>query len=153
MTDLIYGIISVVITGIVIGLTKIIEKIKLEELQGSQKILGIVSIFAVTAEIIYLSVAFGLLEFALETITSVGVGIILLGVAFQNKLKNLIAGISITINTKINLGDFIEVENVKGKIIQFGLSKTTIQSTEGIKIMIPNVKFDEEIVIIKSNKT
>lgn len=144
--------ISVVIVGVIIGITKAIEKIKLEELQGSQKILGIVAILAITGEIIYLSIAFGLLQFALETITSVGVGIILLGVAFQNKLKNAIAGISLAINPKIHIGDSIEVESVKGKIVQFGLTKTTIELEDSSKVIIPNVKFDEEIIQITPHK-
>ena len=152
MTDWFYGIISVVIVAVIIGTTKAIEKTKLEELQGSQKILGIVVILTITGEIIYLSIAFGLLQFALETITSVGVGIILLGVAFQNKLKNAIAGISIAINPKIHIGDSIEVENVKGKIVQFGLTKTTMELEDGSKVMIPNVKFDEEIIKVTSNR-
>ena len=101
---------------------------------------------------IYLSITYGLLEFALETITSVGLGIVLLGVAFKNKLKNAIAEISIAIDPRINLGDFIEVENVKGKIIQFGLTKTVIETDELFKVMIPNVKFDEEITRIESKK-
>ena len=152
MTEWIYGIISVVIVAAIIGITKAIEKAKLEELQGSQKILGIVAILAITGEVIYLSVTFGLLQFALETITSVGVGIILLGVAFQTKLKNAIAGISIAINPKIHIGDSIEVENVKGKIIQFGLTKTTVELEDLSRVMIPNVKFDEEIIKITSNR-
>ena len=152
MTEWIYGIISIIIVATIIGITKVIERAKLEDLQGSQKILGIVAILAITGEIIYLSIAFGLLQFALETITSVGVGIILLGVAFQNKLKNAIAGISIAINPKININDSIEVENVKGKIIQFGLTKTTIELEDGSKVMIPNVKFDEEIIKITSRR-
>ena len=152
MTEWVYGIISIIIVAIIIGVTKVIEKSKLEELQDSQKILGIVAILAITGEIIYLSVAFGLLQFALETITSVGVGIILLGVAFQTKLKNAIAGISIAVNPKINIKDLIEVENVKGKIVQFGLTKTTIELEDGSKVMIPNVKFDEEIIKITSNR-
>ena len=152
MTDWFYGIISVIIVGIIIGITKAIEKAKLEELQGSQKILGIVAILAITGEIIYLSVMFGLLQFALEIITSVGVGIILLGVAFQNKLKNAIAGISIAINPKIHIGDSIEVETIKGKIIQFGITKTIIELEDHTNVMIPNVKFDEEIIKIISNR-
>ena len=152
MTEWINGIISIIIVATIIGITKAIEKSKLGELQDSQKILGIVAMLAITGEIIYLSIAFGLLQFALETITSVGVGIILLGVAFQNKLKNAIAGISIAINPKINIKDLIEVENVKGKIIQFGLTKTTIEIEDGSKVMIPNVKFDEEIIKITSHK-
>ena len=152
MTDWFYGIVSVVIVAAIIGITKAIQKAKLEDLQGSHKILGIVAILAITGEVIYLSVAFGLLQFALETITSIGVGIILLGVASQNKLKNAIAGISIATDPEIHLGDSIEVENVKGKIIQFGLTKTTIELEDRSKVMIPNVKFDEEIIKITSNR-
>ena len=54
MTDWIYGVISVIIVAAIIGITKAIEKVKLEDLQGSQKILGIVAILAITGEIIYL---------------------------------------------------------------------------------------------------
>ena len=134
MTEWFYGVVSIAIVATIIGITKAIEKTKLEELQGSQKILGIVAILAITGEIIYLSIAFGLLQFALETITSIGVGIILLGVAFQNKLKNSIAGISIAINPKIPIGDSIELENVKGTIIQFGLTKTVIKLEDDSKV-------------------
>ena len=152
MTELIYGIISIIITIVVISITKVIDKTKFEELHGSQKILGIVAILAITGEIVYLSIAFGLLEFALETITSIGVGLVFLGITFQNKLKNAIAGISIVLSPRINLGDFIEVENVKGKIVQFGLTKTVVEIDNGSKVMIPNVKFDEEIIRIESKK-
>ena len=153
MTEWFYGVISVAIVVIIIGITKVIEKTKLEELQGSQKILGIVAILTITGEIVYLSIAFGLLQFALETITSIGVGIILLGVAFQNKLKNSIAGISIAINPKIHIGDSIELEDVKGEIVQFGLTKTIIKLEDDSRVIIPNVKFDEEIIKIISNRT
>ena len=152
MTEWINGIISIIITVAIIGTTKIIDKTKFSELHGSQKILGIVAILTITGEVIYLSITYGLLEFALETITSVGLGIVLLGVAFQNKLKNAIDGISIAVDPRINIDDFIEVENVKGKIIQFGLTKTVIETDEGLKVMIPNVKFDEEITRIESKK-
>ena len=152
LTELVYGILSIILTACVIIATKIIDKIKFAELHGSHKILGIVAILSITGEVVYLSIAFGLLQFALETITSIGVGIILLGVAFQTKLKNAISGISIAINPKINLGDYLEVENVKGKIFQFGLTKTIIETDDGARIMIPNVKFDEEIIKIKSHK-
>ncbi len=152
MTELVYGVISIIIVVFIIGITKAIEKKKLGKLQGSQKILGIVSILAITGETVYLSITFGLLQFALETITSIGIGIVLLGVAFQNKLKNTIAGISIAIDPKINIKDSIEVENVKGTIIQFGLTKTTIELEDGSRVMVPNVKFDEEIIKITSNR-
>lgn len=152
MTELVYGVISIIIVVFIIGITKAIEKKKLGKLQGSQKILGIVSILAITGETVYLSITFGLLQFALETITSIGIGIVLLGVAFQNKLKNTIAGISIAIDPKINIKDSIEMENVKGTIIQFGLTKTTIELEDGSRVMVPNVKFDEEIIKITSNR-
>lgn len=131
---------------------KIIDKTKFQELQGSQKIIGILSIMAIIAEVIYLSITFGLLDFALETITSIGVGIVFLGVAFQNKLKNAVAGISLALNPRIHRGDFIHVEHIKGKIISFGLTKTVVEIDEGTRVMIPNVKFDEQIIRIESKK-
>ena len=152
MTEWIYGIVSIIITIFIIGITKVIDKTKLSELHGSQKILGIIAIFTIIGESIYLSVTFGVIELALEIIASIGVGIALLGVAFQNKLKNMIAGISITVNPRIHLGDFIEIEHIKGKIIQFGITKTIVETDEGFKVMIPNVKFDEEIIRIESKK-
>ena len=152
LTELLFAIISVIITGVIIGTMKIIDKTKFDDLEDSNKIFGIVSIMAIVGEAIYLSISFGLLDFALETITSIGVGLVFMGVAFQNKLKNAAAGISIALNPKINRGDIIHVEKVKGKIIQFGLTKTLIEVEDGTKMIIPNVKFDEQIIVIEPRK-
>ncbi len=152
MAEIENGIISILIAVSVIVATKIIEKTKLDDIYDSQKILGIITILTVFGEVVYLSITFGLLQFALETITSIGVGIVFLGVAFQNKLKNAVAGISIAFNPRINRGDFVEVEHVRGIIVQLRLTKTIVETKEGTKVMIPNVKFDEEIIRIEAKQ-
>jgi len=76
-----------------------------------------------------------------------------LGIALQNKLKNAAAGLSIYLGPRINLGDIIEIDNKVGVIKEIHLTKTIIELKNGNEMWIPNVKFDEAIVIThKGNK-
>ena len=55
-------------------------------------------------------------------------------------------------NKRINIGDIIEVDGTKGTIIEFQLMKT-VAVTEDEKFMsIPNLKFNESIVLISHKK-
>lgn len=56
---------------------------------------------------------------------------------------------SIALGKRFNVGNTIEFEGEKGEIIQIGLVKTIIKIDGSNKIMlIPNKKFDEEMMII-----
>ena len=147
MSEILFGIISIVITAAIIGTTKLIVRSKLKNLHGSYKIIAGVTILAITAEIVYLSTSSGLLQFAFEAIASIGVGIILLGITFQNKLRNAAAGISISLSTRVNEGDTIEIGNKVGVIKEIRLTKTVVTLKNGNEMWIPNAKFDEEVVI------
>ena len=88
-----------------------------------------------------------------EIIASIGVGLVVLGITFQNKLKNAAAGLSIFLGPQVNLGDIIEIDNKVGVIKEIHLTKTIIELKNGNEMWIPNVKFDEEIIIThKGNK-
>ena len=150
--NIIFALISVAISITLFVITKLIIQKKLKGLVGSQKILGIVCLAIVFAEVIYLGTTFGLFVFALEIITSIGVGVILIVITFQNSLKNWVAGIGIFFNTQINIGDVIEINGMKGTIIRLGLSKTVAVTEDGSKIFIPNMKFNEAVVIISHTK-
>ncbi len=150
--NIIFALISVAISITLFVITKLIIQKKLKGLVGSQKILGIVCLAIVFGEVVYLGTAFGLFEFALEIITSIGVGVILIVITFQNSLKNWVAGIGIFFNTQINIGDVIEINGMKGTIIRLGLSKTVAVTEDGSKIFIPNMKFNEAVVIISHTK-
>ena len=148
------SLLIIVSLGISVGLflvARTIIKRKMGKMQGTPKLLGIITIAIGFAESAYLGISFGLYEFALEIVTSVGVGIILLGVALQHQLKNIVSGIGLLFNTYIDIGDTIRLGEIKGTIIEIHLTKTIALTEDGEKIHIPNQKFSEDVMII-SNK-
>ena len=69
-------------------------------------------------------------------ITSLGVVGLVAGLAFQDTLKDLLAGFSIIFENEYAVGDTITVGDFKGKVISLGLKTTKIQSLTGdIKII------------------
>lgn len=141
-------LISLVISAGFFLVFRLIIKKFMKDLNGHQKLLGIISILIVLSEVTYLGTALGLFEFALEIITSIGVGMVLLGIALQHQLKNIVAGIGIYFNREINVGDSIMVKEVKGVIIELHLTKIIALTEDGGKIIIPNQKLAEDMVIL-----
>ena len=153
MSQIVFAVISIVITITIMLIAKYIDHIKFKGLTGSHKIVVVVSMLAIASELVYLSTSFGLLEYVFEIIASIGVGLVVLGITFQNKLKNAAAGLSIFLGPRVNLGDIIEIDNKVGVIKEIHLTKTIIELKNGNEMWIPNVKFDEEIIIThKGNK-
>ena len=153
MTQIVFAVISIVITISIMLIAKYIDRVKFKGLTGSHKIVVVVFMLAIAGELVYLSTSFGLLEYVFEIIASIGVGLVVLGITFQNKLKNSAAGLSIFLGPQVNLGDIIEIDNKVGVIKEIHLTKTIIELKNGNEMWIPNVKFDEEIIIThKGNK-
>jgi len=153
MSQIVFVVISIVITVAIILIARLIDRVKFKKLTGSHKIVVVVCILVIAGELVYLSTSFGLLVYAFETIASIGVGLVVLGIAFQNKLKNAAAGLSIYLGPRINLGDLIEIDNKVGIVKEIHLTKTIIELNNGNEMWIPNVQFDEKIVIThKENK-
>ena len=153
MSQIVFVVISIVITVAIILIAKLINRVKFKGLTGSHKIVVVVCLLAIAGELVYLSTSFGLLVYAFETIASIGVGLVVLGIAFQNKLKNAAAGLSIYLGPRINLGDIIEIDDKVGVVKEIHLTKTIIELNDGNEMWIPKVQFDEKIVIThKGNK-
>ena len=153
MSQIVLVVISIVITVAIILIAKLIDRVKFRGLTGSHKIVVVVCLLAIAGELVYLSTSFGLLVYVFEIIASIGVGLVVLGIAFQNKLKNAAAGLSIYLGPRINLGDIIEIDDKVGVVKEIHLTKTIIELNDGNEMWIPNVQFDEKIVIThKGNK-
>ncbi len=138
--------------GVALGLILITRKIvtyKLSELEGSQKLIGIITIIIAVSEAGYLAINFGLIDFALEIITTIGVGMVFLGIAFQHQLKNIASGIGLFFGKEVNVGDIVKIKDEQGTIIEIHLTKTVAMTDDGERIVIPNQKFAEEVVKIK----
>ena len=152
MPEFLFAVISLVITAVLYFFTRQIINQKLQDLQGSDKLLGLILILITLGEVFYLGIHFGLFDIALELITSIGAAAVVIGIALQNQLKNAISGITIFLNTQINVGDTIEFDYVECKITGLHLTKITAITDEGIRVIIPNHKFSEEMVQIYPKK-
>ncbi|MFB5629215.1 MAG: mechanosensitive ion channel domain-containing protein [Nitrosarchaeum sp.] len=114
--------------------------------------MGIASLLIIIAEFIYLGRSFGLFEFALEVITSIGVGMVIFGIALQHQLKNLAAGIGVYFGHDINIGDSIMIKETHGVIIELHLTRIVALSEDGGRIIIPNQKLAEDVVIVYNKR-
>lgn len=76
-----------------------------------------------------------------------GVGIIsaVIGLAFQDILKDIISGISILFENQFAVGDYVKISTFEGNIISFGLRTTRIQAFTGEVKIIANRNITEII--------
>lgn len=76
-------------------------------------------------------------------IASLGVFAAVIGLAFQDILKDLLAGISIIFDNKYAVGDVVEINGFKGTVIELGLRTTKIKAFSGEVKSIGNSSFNE----------
>ena len=152
LLEIINLIISIFLSGILFVFAKLFLKRKLYLLHGHQKLLGIVIIAIILGELAFLGVMFGLFDFALEIITSVGVGMVILGISFQHQLKNIVAGIGLFFNNEVNIGDIITIKDERGTVIELHLTHTVALDESEERIIIPNQKFAEDVIRVQHKK-
>lgn len=150
--SLAYAIISIVIAISIFIAIKIFIKRKLTDLQGTQKLIGILSVAIAGGETIFLGTVFGLFDLAIEVIAYLGIGLWLLIIPFQNSLKNIVSGIGNYMNTDINIGDVVEIKGKRGVIIEFHLTKTILMTENGERVLVPNHRFSEDVTIVQPKR-
>lgn len=64
-----------------------------------------------------------------------GVGI---GFGLQELTKNLTSGLTLLVERKLKVGDFIEFEQTKGYIREISIRSTTIRTVDGAELIVPN---------------
>ncbi|MGH1522111.1 MAG: mechanosensitive ion channel domain-containing protein [Nitrosopumilus sp.] len=143
-----HAILSIVISVSIFAVTKYLMSSKLADLKGTQKLLGLISIIIIGIEMTYLGVLFDLFTLAASVIASLGVAFALITFALQNHLKNIVSGIGLYMNKRIDTGDIIEIDGKKGVITEFHLMKTIAITDNGEFMNIPNLKFNETVILI-----
>ena len=146
--NILFALISIVITIGLFFIAKFVIQKKLSDLKGSSKLLGIITLVLITIESGYLGIELGWFEVATEVIASVGVSFALISFALQNHLKNIVSGIGLYLNKNIIVGDSVEVEGIAAKIIEFQLMRTIAKTSDGKIVYIPNLKFNESVILI-----
>jgi len=78
-------------------------------------------------------------------ITSLGAVTVVVGLAFQDLIKDFIAGISLTFQNSYNVGDVITINGFKGEVISMGMKVTKLKSNNGDVLIINNGSISEII--------
>lgn len=71
-------------------------------------------------------------------VTSLGIVGVVTGLALQDFLKDLVAGISIVLENQYAIGDIVTIDNFKGTVTSFSLKTTRIKSWTGEEKIIAN---------------
>ena len=69
-----------------------------------------------------------------------------LGFGTQVLLKNLVSGIMLLMERPLRMGDLIEVGAIVGTVTNIGVRSSTIRTSDGIEILVPNSTFIENNV-------
>ena len=78
-------------------------------------------------------------------IASLGAVSVIIGLAFQDIIKDFLAGIFIIFDNAYAVGDYIEINGFKGEVISLGLKTTKIKSFSGEVKILSNSSFTEVI--------
>ena len=83
-----------------------------------------------------------------------GLGVIgaVIGLAFQDLLKDIIGGVNIILDNYYVVGDLITFNGFTGTVIEFGLKSTKIQNAKGEVLIIANRNVDS-VVNLSQKKT
>jgi small conductance mechanosensitive channel len=84
-------------------------------------------------------------------LTAAGVGTVAIGLAFQDLLRNVLAGIWLLLEQPFRLGDTITVEDQTGAVQNITLRTTTLRTGIGELAILPNLTVFTGIVINKTH--
>ncbi len=109
------------------------EKILIEFMSRTAKILLLIVVLIIAVSTLGLDVGAGLVSI------SVVFGFVI-GFAFQDMLGNLAAGFMIALTKPFRVGDYVDTAGNSGSIQHVGVSNTTLLTIDNKKVVIPNSK-------------
>jgi small-conductance mechanosensitive channel len=81
-------------------------------------------------------------------VTALGISSLAVGLAMQDTLKNMFAGIQLVLDRPIRAGDFVEIDkNTRGTVIEIGLRSTKMRAVDNNIVIIPNATIANAIVV------
>ena len=150
--SLIYIVVAIIIY-------EIIKKIVIKTLKGNKKRINnvhfqrmktiqnlILSIAKYTIIIITIVAILAVWGFNVTTLVAgLGLGTAIIGLAFQDLAKDLIAGFAIITEGQYEVGDTIEVDKFMGEVTSISLKTTEITNFKGAKYIVSNRYMDKVI--------
>jgi len=146
-------IISLVIVLIALTLrifSKKIIKNRFKELTGHENIIHMMSLvvlICVCGAILYL---WDVISLFVSLVTTVGIVGVIFGFTIKDIwLSDAFAGIALTLDHSLNVGDQVEIMEKKGTVSRIALTTTRVTTEDGYILIVPNRKLKEEIIAIK----
>lgn len=142
----IYIAIGVILNFLLSKITSRIT-IKVSNSKDKRKSTIINLVKSIVKYLILIFVVLGIIDaFGVNTtsiIASLGVAAAIIGLAFQDILKDFLAGITIIFDNKYAVGDIVEINGFTGTVISLGLRTTKIKAFTGEVKCIGNSSFTE----------
>ncbi|WP_041763369.1 mechanosensitive ion channel family protein [[Leptolyngbya] sp. PCC 7376] len=85
-----------------------------------------------------------------DIIATLGIGSIAIGFAFQDIVKNFLAGIIILVEEPFRIGDEISINGYDGVIKNINIRTTHIRTYQGEKVLLPNADVFTDAVKVKT---
>ena len=87
-----------------------------------------------------------------KIVTAIGLGSIAVGFAFKDIFENFIAGMLILFREPFRLGDYIECEQIDGKVEEITIRDTHVRQTDGQRIVMPNAMLFKSPVTVRTDR-
>lgn len=140
---------ALILYTIISKLVKKILKIKINKVNSRKQetIVNLIINF-VRYTIIIIAILMILEVYGIDTkslVTSLGVIGLVFGLALQDMIKDLVAGVTLVFENAYNVGDIVSINGFKGEVIDLGVKTTKIKSYTGDIKVINNGSITEII--------
>lgn len=82
---------------------------------------------------------------AKSLVAGLGIASVVIGLALQDVMKDIIGGISIIMENYFVVGDYVTYNDFTGQVVEFGLKSTKIKKVTGEVYVVSNRNFSEVI--------
>ena len=87
-----------------------------------------------------------------KILAALGLGSIAIGFAFKDIFENFLAGLLILFREPFELNDFIECNELEGKVEEITIRDTHIRQTDGQRVVIPNSLLFKNPVTVRTDQ-
>ena len=84
-------------------------------------------------------------------LAGLGLGSVAIGFAFKDIFENFLAGILILLRNSMRIGDFIECEDIEGRIENISLRESHVRQTDGQLVIVPNAYLFKNPVVVRTD--
>lgn len=101
----------------------------------------LLSIISLILTVVLFVICLGILGFDDVTnkiLAGAGLTTFIIGFALKDIGENFLAGILMAFQRPFRIGDLIQIDNIKGRVIEMSLRSTTLKTLDGIDAYIPN---------------